>query len=128
MAKSASSSGKGALIHRSAVAARFNRHKRTIDRWEADPALGFPKSVVIKEQHYFKREEIDAWMDELFRTGLKAAIEDRRDRATELSLPVLDDRKRGVPEVAERRERVVGPDGPASADTAAPLSVDPVDA
>jgi hypothetical protein len=30
---------------------------------------------------------------------------------------VLDDRrKRSVPEVAERRERVVGPDGPASAD------------
>ena len=72
---------KGALVTRSTVALEFDAHKRTIDRWEDDEKLGFPKSVLIKGQRYFKREEIDAWKDALFREGMKAAVEDRRKRA-----------------------------------------------
>ena len=78
MVKFASASS---LIHRSDVAREFSVHPRTITRWEADAALGFPKSVVIKEQRYFKREEIDAWTEGLFHEGLKAAVDDRRKRA-----------------------------------------------
>ena len=114
---------KGFLVTRSTVAQEFDVHKRTVDRWEDDPALGFPKSVLIKGQRFFQREEIDAWKDELFRSGLKAAVEDRRDRAAELSSPPADDRhKRGRPEVAVRRERAAGPGAPASADPAATAS------
>jgi hypothetical protein len=81
---------KGALVTRSTVALEFDAHKRTIDRWEDDEKLGFPKSVLIKGQRYFKREEIDAWREALFREGMKAAIEDRRDRAGEATAQPSD--------------------------------------
>ena len=74
---------KGALVTRSTVAFEFDCNKRTIDRWEDDEKLGFPKSVLIKGQRYFKREEIDAWKEALFREGMKAAVDDRRKRAVE---------------------------------------------
>jgi hypothetical protein len=69
------------LIHRSDVARVFDVHPRTITRWEADAALGFPKSTVIREQRYFKREEVEAWKEGLFHEGLKVAIDARRKRA-----------------------------------------------
>jgi hypothetical protein len=81
MAKSASSSGKGALVHRSDVARELNVVPRTVIRWEADEKLGFPRSVTIRLQRYYLRAEIDAWKDALFREGMKAAVDDRRKRA-----------------------------------------------
>jgi hypothetical protein len=78
MVKFASASS---LVHRSDVAREFDVHPRTITRWEADAALGFPKSTVIREQRYFKRDEIDAWKESLFHEGLQVAITDRRKRA-----------------------------------------------
>jgi hypothetical protein len=46
-------------------------------------------------------------------------------RSTSDQAAIVDRGKRGIPEVAERRERVAGPAAPASA---APVSADPVDA
>jgi hypothetical protein len=38
---------------------RYGRHPKTLERWEADPALGFPKSRLIRKRHYYFEDELD---------------------------------------------------------------------
>jgi hypothetical protein len=45
----------------SKVAARYNVHPCTIDRWERDPKLGFPKAIKIRNRKYRDSEALDRW-------------------------------------------------------------------
>lgn len=46
---------------------------RTIDRYEDDPKLGFPKSVLINRRRFWRRTEIEAWK----RARVAASLETR---------------------------------------------------
>jgi hypothetical protein len=43
----------------------FNVSPMTIFRWDADPALGFPRAVVIRDKKYRFRHELEAFKDRL---------------------------------------------------------------
>jgi predicted DNA-binding transcriptional regulator AlpA len=40
---------------------RYGIADRTLDRWLADPALGFPKPVVVNRRRYFRVADLTAW-------------------------------------------------------------------
>jgi hypothetical protein len=40
---------------------RYHTSVRTIERWEANPTLNFPKSVLINGRRYDDTEKLDAW-------------------------------------------------------------------
>jgi predicted DNA-binding transcriptional regulator AlpA len=42
-----------------AVMARYDVSDRTIDRWVADPSLGFPKPIRIKRRRYWDEDALD---------------------------------------------------------------------
>ena len=44
--------GEHVRIPITAVAERYGRSLRTITRWIADPALGFPKPIYIRRRRY----------------------------------------------------------------------------
>ena len=48
-------------IARTAEARRRNLHPRTLERWEADPLSGFPKSRVIRKRRYYDEAELIAF-------------------------------------------------------------------
>jgi predicted DNA-binding transcriptional regulator AlpA len=41
------------------VAERYSTSTRTIERWEIDPALNFPKPIKIKRRKYWYEDELD---------------------------------------------------------------------
>jgi len=43
------------------VCERFNVVDRTLDRWVADPRLGFPQPLYVNGRRYFDLDEIEAW-------------------------------------------------------------------
>ena len=43
------------------VAREFNKNPRTIKRWIADPALGFPRPVKINGRLYIERQALEEW-------------------------------------------------------------------
>jgi hypothetical protein len=49
------------LQPRRKTAERYGRSTRTIERWEADEALGFPKSTVIRRRKYDHTDQLDNW-------------------------------------------------------------------
>lgn len=53
--------GKDARIPIAAVAARYGRHVRTIERWFDDPSVGFPKPIYIRKLRYFRAADLEAW-------------------------------------------------------------------
>ena len=40
---------------------RYNRHPKTLERWEDDPKMGFPKSREIRGRYYYAEDELDAY-------------------------------------------------------------------
>lgn len=58
-----------ALIPRKQTASRYGVTPRTIERWEADPAMGFPRSTVINRRHYDDVDQLDAWDRECAKRG-----------------------------------------------------------
>jgi hypothetical protein len=49
-------------LPRPAVArGRYNRHPKTLERWETDPDMGFPKSREIRGRYYYAEDELDAY-------------------------------------------------------------------
>jgi predicted DNA-binding transcriptional regulator AlpA len=40
---------------------RYDVTDRTIDRWIADPAMGFPQPITINKRRYFSESELTAW-------------------------------------------------------------------
>ena len=55
------------------VARRFNVVSRTIERWEQDPELNFPKPLVVNGRKYWRREEVEHWERALDADGPKAS-------------------------------------------------------
>jgi predicted DNA-binding transcriptional regulator AlpA len=47
------------LIPTRALIERYNVCDRTIDRWTADPELGFPKPRMIRKRRYWDEAELD---------------------------------------------------------------------
>ena len=41
------------------VAERYSTSTRTIERWEIDPTLNFPKPIKIKRRKYWYEDELD---------------------------------------------------------------------
>jgi hypothetical protein len=52
MDRSSNEIGEHVRIPITAVAERYGRSLRTITRWIADPALGFPKPIYIRRRRY----------------------------------------------------------------------------
>jgi hypothetical protein len=50
-----------AWIKRLATMKRYGVSRRTLERWEADPALGFPRSRIINGRKYDSEELLDNW-------------------------------------------------------------------
>jgi hypothetical protein len=45
----------------SRVAERFNVVPRTVERWQLDPRLGFPRPLIINRRKYWPLSSIEAW-------------------------------------------------------------------
>jgi len=43
------------------VARRYHVTSRTIDRWDRQPDLGFPKAVRINQRKYRRLSELEIW-------------------------------------------------------------------
>jgi hypothetical protein len=50
-----------AWVKRRKTAERYGVSVRSIERWEADPKMGFPKSIVRNGRKYDDDEKLDAW-------------------------------------------------------------------
>ena len=50
-----------AWIKRRKTAARYDVAVRTIERWEADPKLNFPKSIIRNGRRYDDDAQLDVW-------------------------------------------------------------------
>jgi hypothetical protein len=48
-------------LPRRKTADRYGVSVRTIERWEADPELHFPKSIVVNGRRYDDISELDDW-------------------------------------------------------------------
>ena len=49
------------LQRRKATCARYDVCSRTLERWEKDPALNFPKPTIINGRKYDDPDALDAW-------------------------------------------------------------------
>jgi hypothetical protein len=56
-----------------AVAARYEVSTRSIERWCADPELGFPQPLYVNDRKYWSLAELDAWDRARLRISLKRA-------------------------------------------------------
>jgi hypothetical protein len=54
-------SDRGPYLPRPKVAERYRTTSRTVERWCADPDLGFPKPLNINGYLYFSEPELIAW-------------------------------------------------------------------
>jgi len=52
------------LIPDPQVARDLGRGLRTLDRWDRNPELGFPKAIKINNRKYRDAEELAAWLRE----------------------------------------------------------------
>ena len=48
-------------IPMSDAAARYGVCVRTIERWAADPELGFPQPLYIRRRRYIRAGDLQAW-------------------------------------------------------------------
>jgi hypothetical protein len=58
-----------AWIKRRRTAQRYDVSVRTIERWEADPKLNFPQSMIRNGRRYDNEENLDAWDTECAAAG-----------------------------------------------------------
>jgi predicted DNA-binding transcriptional regulator AlpA len=47
------------MLTRDQVARRYGKHARTIDRWSIDPAMGFPKPLMIGKSPLWSEAELE---------------------------------------------------------------------
>jgi hypothetical protein len=50
-----------ALLPERAVAERYQKHTRTLRRWDQTPDLGFPPPIIIRKRRYRDADAIAAW-------------------------------------------------------------------
>ena len=72
------------LVSRKTVAGEFDSCTKTIDRWEDDPRLGFPKSVLINRRRFWRRSELEAFKHAQVRASLQARSNARHRSPSEL--------------------------------------------
>jgi hypothetical protein len=58
-----------AWIKRRKTAERYDVSVRTIERWEVDPKLNYPKSMIRNGRRYDSEEALDAWDAECAAAG-----------------------------------------------------------
>lgn len=51
----------GPLLPTRLVLARYHIVDRTLDRWLADPALEFPRPLVVNKRRFFRERELVDW-------------------------------------------------------------------
>jgi hypothetical protein len=73
--------GSSNLLPDSKVAKRYDVTLRTIDRWDDDPKLGFPKPVRIKRRKYRFEVELDEF--DARRAAERDACLDQRKQSDE---------------------------------------------
>ena len=44
-----------------AVAARYSISTRTVDRWLADPRVGFPQPLRVRDRRYWRIADLESW-------------------------------------------------------------------
>jgi hypothetical protein len=77
-----------AWIKRRKTAERYDVATRTVARWEADPKLKFPTSMLRNGRRYDNEDELDAWDAECAaagrtaRTPADSSPNDREAKAT----------------------------------------------
>jgi hypothetical protein len=54
-------SSSGAVLRTAQVAARYGVTVRSVDRWEEDPELQFPKPFVINTRRYWNLADLEIW-------------------------------------------------------------------
>jgi predicted DNA-binding transcriptional regulator AlpA len=62
-----------ALIPAPQLAGEFGITRRTLTRWQADPALGFPQPTRINNRLYFPRSAVEEWKSVRLRQSREAA-------------------------------------------------------
>jgi hypothetical protein len=77
-----------AWIKRKKTAARYDVVPRTIERWEADPKLNFPRSMIRNGRRYDDEAQLDAWDAKCAANG-RAARSPNPDRAERPSPKLL---------------------------------------
>jgi hypothetical protein len=50
-----------ALLPARLVLQRYHVCDRTLDRWIADPALGFPAPLIVNKRRYFYQHQLEQW-------------------------------------------------------------------
>jgi hypothetical protein len=53
--------GDSSLVPSRKVLERYLICDRTLDRWVVNPALGFPKPVIINRRRYWRVADLAAW-------------------------------------------------------------------
>lgn len=53
--------GADQKLDTAAVADRYNKDIRTVNRWTQDPALGFPKPTYIRGRKFWNLSELKEW-------------------------------------------------------------------
>jgi predicted DNA-binding transcriptional regulator AlpA len=53
--------GTSSLVPARKVQDRYDIADRTLDRWLINPALNFPKPVIINKRRYWRVSELVAW-------------------------------------------------------------------
>jgi hypothetical protein len=51
----------GPLVPTRDVLRRYSIVDRTLDRWLADPELGFPRPIVVRKRRYFHQRKLASW-------------------------------------------------------------------
>ena len=52
------------------VLKRYSIVDRTLDRWLADPELGFPRPIIVRKRRYFRECKLAAWERQRARGGV----------------------------------------------------------
>jgi hypothetical protein len=57
------------LLTAATVAARLDVTIRSVERWSQERRFGFPAKVKVGHRNYFRRVDVDAWLDEQTRAS-----------------------------------------------------------
>jgi len=62
------------MVPAATVAAEFDITRRTLARWAANKALGFPAPTIINGRWYFHRKPLEAWKIARVRGSIVEAV------------------------------------------------------
>jgi hypothetical protein len=62
------------------AAARYNKTPRTLDRWDRNPAMGFPKPIIFGGFKYRVLAQLEAWEQDMIAKSATARTVGHRAR------------------------------------------------